>query len=146
MKPLKHQLTIAILLLTIAGFAQNNFSYAYDNAGNRITRKIITINGNKSAAAQDSSRKTEQYNDALGEMKITIYPNPTKGQLVMKIENLPDNTATRADVFDYSGRAICSVEKLTGYNTIDISSQAPGNYIMRIIAGDKVSSWTIVKQ
>ena len=73
-----------LFTFSIAGMSQNIVSYAYDNAGNRISRKIVGLNSNPThakATVENSLPVQEQ----LGDSKITIYPNPTKGTLAVEI-------------------------------------------------------------
>ena len=87
----------------------------------------------------------EVYTDALSETLITIYPNPTRGLLTVKISNMPQHSASSLTLFDMQGKVITQQPSLTEENKLDISAQPPGTYIMRIAVGDEDVSWKIVK-
>jgi hypothetical protein len=73
---------------------------------------------------------------------LVIYPNPTKNELnISSTENLQDAIYT---IFDINGRRILNA-KLT-QNTIDVSVLNTGNYILRIVSGNKIKSQKFIKQ
>jgi len=76
-------LLFSFLLILSSGMAQNMVSYAYDNAGNRISRKIVLMGSNPSHVKK--SADPVPVEDQLGDRKITVYPNPTRGALAVEI-------------------------------------------------------------
>ena len=88
----------------------------------------------------------EIYTDALSETLITIYPNPTKGLLTVKMSNMPQHSASSLTLFDMQGRVITQQQTLSDENKLDISAQPAGTYIMQIAVRDETTSWKIVKQ
>ena len=147
--------------------AQTTFSYEYDNAGNRRNRTIEMKSPAMTPPPQDSTdvvienpeegitdlqnpengeeAPPKVYTDALAETQITIYPNPTKGLLTVKIANLPQQSVSNLTLFDMLGKVITQ-QSLSDDNKLDISAQAAGTYIMQIAVGDEVTSWKIIKQ
>jgi hypothetical protein len=82
----------------------------------------------------------------LGEMVITLYPNPTKGQLMVQITHMPDNTMGEITLYDLSGRLV-TVQNTVNENTmLDLSVQPLGIYVLRIRVGGKVSEWKVIKE
>ena len=160
-------LLIAILCcISISAGAQTKWSYEYDNAGNRLNRTIImpamippptppqdsieTIIeevGNPIASVQNTETGDEKsqkiYTDVLSETQITIYPNPTKGELSVESGEL---RVDNVEIFDIMGRK----QKAEGrrqneilnsplnliqgsiLNSIDISHLPTGIYFIRI--------------
>jgi len=96
-------------------------------------------NGNENEKSQ------EIYTDVLLETLITIYPNPTKGLLAVKISNLPQQSVSSLTLFDMQGKVIIQ-QSLSDENRLDISAQSAGTYIMQIAIGDEITSWKIIKQ
>ena len=88
----------------------------------------------------------EIYTDALSETLITIYPNPTRGLLTVKMSNMPQHSASSLMLFDMQGKVITQQPSLAEENKLDISAQPVGTYIMQIAVGDENVSWKIVKQ
>ena len=128
-------------------------TYTYDNCGNRIKREIIIVTFNDPACMstykndttnKDSinkvssfARKNNLNNNAnydsttheskLGNQKITVFPNPTLGQLNVTITPIQSNLQSRLFVFDLQGKVLYNKENLTESNSIDITSLPSGN-------------------
>jgi len=85
-----------LIAFTINGIGQNIVSYAYDNACNRITRKIVLLCSNPMHIKIDTIAPAP-VEEQLGERKITVYPNPTKGELKVDITggNIKDEISIR---------------------------------------------------
>jgi len=142
-------------------------SYGYDDSGNRTSRTINMRAPENTPPPQDSTENViedeedivayiqdmenedqipqEVYTDALSETLITIYPNPTRGLLTVKMSNMPQHSASSLTLFDMQGKVITQQQSLAEENKLDISAQPPGTYIMRIAVGDENVSWKIVK-
>jgi hypothetical protein len=153
--------------------AQQSVSYGYDASGNRISRTIVmsmlapppqdsteNIVENEEIIAgvgqdvqdtvQNNTADEEEiplkiYTDVLAETQISIYPNPTKGLLTVKIPDLPEHSASSLTLFDMHGRVIAQKRQLSAENKLDISAQPAGTYIMQIAVGDEAVSWKIIK-
>lgn len=68
-----------------------------------------------------------------------IYPNPAHNLVYIDIETIPD----RIEILDLTGR----VKQISGpATTVDISSLAPGMYLLRVCAKDEILSSMLVKQ
>ncbi len=159
--------SLLIFLGIFPAGAQNTVQYGYDASGNRISRTIVMKQ--MAPAPQDSSENAikeqeamanvpgqfddnqnaafqEIYADMLSEAAITIYPNPTKGQLSVRITNLPQNTTSALELFDIRGRSLVRKEAVSEYNELDISHQPVGTYLMQITIGSSVTTWKIIRQ
>jgi len=124
---------------------QQIVSYAYDNAGNRISRKIVNITpppSHAKKAVEDPIPVEEQ----LGERKITIYPNPTKGSLAVEITGGSDKDELRIVLISAQGIQLQNLKVEKGINPIDMHTYPPGWFILRVQAGDKVTEFKIIKQ
>jgi len=126
----------------------NNIHFEYDDYGNRTSRYIVIdkigqVDDSLQVAAEDNENVFE---DQLGEIKIKIFPNPTTGILKIQIQNLPDNAKSSITVISTSGGTIFSKSPLMSDGTVDLTSYANGVYFLNIIIGEKVTSWTIIKQ
>jgi hypothetical protein len=135
-------LLVSMIFNTIL-FAQPKVCYSYDNAGNRINRTICL----KSIPVQgDSTAVTQPITENLGEMAITLYPNPTKGQLTIKVTNLPDDAKAEIVLSDMTGRLLLKQSAIKETTRLDLSSHPSGIYVLKIRIGDKVSEWKVIKE
>ncbi|MDR0988107.1 MAG: T9SS type A sorting domain-containing protein [Prevotellaceae bacterium] len=116
--------------------------YCYDDAGNRTVRKEITLETRSNAGDADESL----YEDALAEMQIRIYPNPTKGMLRVDISGMEDLTGARIALYNLSGALLQQYTEVASSNVIDMSSRPAGVYVMRITYGECITNWKIIKE
>ena len=135
---------ITILLLLTARLQAQKVCITYDKAGNRTNRTICLKS--KEATSDSVSIAKIPITENMGEMLITLYPNPTKGQLTIQITNITCETEGALELYDLSGRLVI-VQKTVGESTmLDISRYPLGIYLMRIRICDKVSEWRIIKE
>lgn len=135
---------ITILLLLTARLQAQKVCITYDKAGNRTNRTICLKS--EEATSDSVSIAKIPITENMGEMVITLYPNPTKGQLTIQITNITCETEGALELYDLSGRLVI-VQKTVGESTmLDISRYPLGIYLMRIRACDKVSEWRIIKE
>jgi hypothetical protein len=123
--------------------AQTTFNYTYDDAGNRVLRQVVELrsmqsNSNDSIALQEST--------TLGEMQISIMPNPTAGLLQINISNLPANAEGGITLWDLQSKEILKQTGIFANNPINLSQQPKGTYLMQIRVGKQRSEWKVVKE
>ncbi len=93
----------------------------------------------------------QTFEDVIDKTDITIYPNPTKGQMVVKVEKLPsaarpaEGVKSGIQLFDLQGRLVFETFKLSTYTNVDITHAGAGTYVMRISVGGKTTEWKVVK-
>ncbi len=97
-----------------------------DNATGHIINATEVVLGNVS------------INNAT-ESKYSIYPNPTNG--IVTVEGTKD---AQINVYNMIGEIIYSNDKSNENTTIDLSSFAAGNYIVKIISNDEVTTQKII--
>lgn len=74
---------------------------------------------------------------ALFEDKLTIYPNPTKGNLTMEWQNTANVTVTNIIISDMSGRVIpINYNNQNTVARVDLSNQITGVYLVRFMLND----------
>ncbi|MDP4272681.1 MAG: T9SS type A sorting domain-containing protein [Bacteroidota bacterium] len=126
----------------------DTISYMYDNAGNRVLR-TITLPKKKSAlvAKTDTSNtKKQMFEEKLGQQKILIYPNPTKGNLTVEIQGYDKEKNSALYLFNISGKILISQKTVNSNMSLDLSNYQAGDYILKIILGNKISTWKIIKE
>ena len=102
---------------------------------------IIEINEKEDYLTLES-----KYNEELGGQIITIYPNPTGGAFAVGITNIPDGIKRKMVLYSMSRKELFLKEDFDELTEIDVSTQQSGTYILKIILGDKQTTWKIVKE
>jgi hypothetical protein len=121
---------------------QDNVTYRYDAAGNRISRTIII----PSRAASFDEEKPVVYSEIFSDIQLKIYPNPTNGLLKVEIYNLPEDQMAQIWIYAMSGQLIASFKDVSSTVNINISNQPAGMYLMKIVAGKFQTEWKIIKK
>lgn len=131
---------ICCLLVTIVVNSQQYLSYAYDDAGNRISRTIFL--GSKSAAVQQQ----EEIKEIIATQEIKIYPNPVESILSVSVTGF-DNTIS-GDYFIYNlTGGLLKREKIKSEHTIlDLSSFSSGTYLLQVLINGEKAVWKIIKE
>ena len=141
---MKHlYLLFSFLLILFSGVAQT-VSYGYDNAGNRISRKIVPLK--TAQAAKKNPETLAPVEDKLGERKITIYPNPTQGALAVEITGGDAKDAIHLSLFSAQGVQLQNLKVTATTTPVDMSAYPGGWYILHVQAGEKVTEFKIIKQ
>lgn len=138
-------LLLFLALFPMTGMAQNIVSYAYDNAGNRISRKIVLLSSNPTHVKKDTIAPAPAE-EQLGTRKITVYPNPTKGALTVEIAGGNDKDEIQIVLISAQGIQLKALKADTGTTPVDMHLYPSGWYILRVKAGDKVTEFKIIKQ
>ena len=144
MKATKFITFIILMACATISEAQTRLAFSYDAAGNRVKREIIL--GRSSKSKIDSTLSIKPITELIGEMKITIYPNPTKGQLSVGIANMPQNTSGEIKIYNIVGKVIQQLKTLGPLNQFDFSVYPTGIYVLYIKVGQNESKWKIIKQ
>ncbi|MEI7502816.1 MAG: T9SS type A sorting domain-containing protein [Paludibacter sp.] len=139
-------LFLFLSLISMTGISQNIVSYAYDNAGNRISRQVVNLTPPPTHAKKQTDTIPAPVKEELGDRKISIYPNPTKGALGVDITGGDNKDELTITLFSAQGVQLQRIKAVAGMNPLEMSAYAPGWYIMRIKAGDKLTEFKIVKQ
>jgi hypothetical protein len=146
-----HKTTNRILLILFllsflsTGIAQNIVSYAYDNSGNRISRKIVLLSSNPTHVKKDTIAPAP-VEEEMGDRKILVYPNPTKGALAVEINGGNDKDNIRILLISAQGIQLKNLKVTMETTAIDMHLYPPGWFILRVLAGDKVTEFKIIKE
>lgn len=157
-KPLQHKtniqsmnmkkmlLPLLTLLFCVQAFTQTyKTEFTYDNAGNRVSRKVIVLNNVQSRAADPEPDSPLQ--DELSKRKITIHPNPTRGMLTVELSGGQQEDMHKVQVYTSGGQLIIS-EAITGNGSLgaDLSAYLPGIYLLLVSTGKEQAQYKIIKQ
>jgi len=122
-------------------------SYAYDLAGNRISRKLVYLDSNPSHVKQAfSDSYPEPAEEKMGDRIIKLYPNPTKGVLAVEIRGGNPDEGIRIILYSSQGTMLQDKAFEPDITSIEMSSYPTGWYILRVITGDKTKEFKIIKQ
>ncbi len=125
--------------------------YEYDNAGNRMVRKVIELPApdymyNNTASDSVGHIDSSYYIDNVQDYIIKIYPNPTSSLIYVDIEG--DNADKNAilSVYNISG-SLLFTKQITGNNTmVDLSNCSVGVYLVIMQLKDEKTTWKVIKK
>lgn len=139
-------MTLVIPLFLGISLHAQTLKYTYDVAGNRLSRvKVVDMSGGTKSISGDLRK--DKVEDVVNELKVTIYPNPTKGIMRIDVEGVELKPTSCIKIYSSGGALVRSVERLSTSNVIDISSQLVGLYMMQIVLdSEHVSVWKIIKE
>jgi hypothetical protein len=145
---------ILVCAFIINPIKSQSFSYSYDNAGNRIKRMVIVIPNQSGASIFDpqtqslskAAQTDKKVNDELSGSEITIYPNPTRGEIVIRISPITPEMEGILEVYSLDGKLILALSQFQEYNLVDLTNVVPGNYILKLSIANKEKSYMIVKK
>jgi len=142
----------------VKGDDNTKIKFSYDPSGNQIRRENVinmsapapsssNMKSSGSQATETASAEIQKFEDSVDEMKITIYPNPTKGMLRVDVSGRKIPADAKIIIYNVSGAVILRLNGVSESNMVDISEQPAGAYIMKISLGtEQISSWKIIKE
>lgn len=141
---MRYLILLLLLIVTSLGcFAQGKVVYTYDAAGNRESRYVDLT---KSAQISDNTDGwNDPFIDMMGEQKIKIYPNPTKGRLKLEIPMELHESIKSIHVFDMNGKELIRKNKPGPLVEINLQSYADGIYLLKIYSTSETREWKIKK-
>jgi len=141
----KTGILLAFLAMCMFSYSQT-IHYGYDSSGNRTNRDILLKSTRNADNKVNEEQNQKPFRGQLGDIEITIYPNPSKGELTIEIENLPEDPVGWIGVYDMSGKLVFQQIELVQSNLVNLSSSDDGMYILRIVVGDDITEWKILKE
>ena len=150
MKHLTFLLIFTSVLLSIPAAAQTAFEY--DAAGNcTIKYKTVTIPLRAQAQPADttnieSAEIPAALEDLIGNVKITISPNPTKGVLQIDIQNKSAELFVNYQLNQLDGKQIINGKTTDNPLLLNLSGYAAGVYLLRLTIDEKSEIYKIIKQ
>lgn len=128
--------------------------YIYDDSGNRTKRyitKSLTIDTaafykEKNDSIADNPETPYNWDEEKKDaFEVLVYPNPTTGILEIELPKLKTNQISYLYLYTLTGNLVKQMEKLQKRQSIDISDQPVGIYILRITSDDKTVLRKIIK-
>jgi hypothetical protein len=144
---------VIILLLSINAKSQNLIiHFSYDDNGNRIKRwvtvlKIMEQDSIDTLMVRDSNLRKNLAGTYLDlEELISVFPNPSEGFLTLEIKEILPGACANVRLFTLSGQEMLQQNACNSLNTIDVTSLAPGSYILVVRSGTRTSKWKIIRE
>jgi len=147
-----------LLCLTIPLFclAQNSLTtvYEYDNAGNRISRKVINLQSappaQQMAVAEDFPKagpvEPEYFVEEIARMEMKIYPNPATERITLEISNWDDLQTGTFKLFSFNGQLLQEQPVHSPATSISLAGLSKGAYILKVRMNNRTESLKIIKQ
>lgn len=117
-------------------------TFGYDANGNRTSRATLFLK-NSDALNADS---TKQIFNLMNDVKVIISPNPTKGHLKIKIENLDEGVKPELYLHSVKGEQLYKNEYISNINEVDLSQYQDGVYFLSLIISGEKETWKVIKQ
>ncbi len=116
--------------------------FTYDSSGNRVgVYRQIVLRGEEQS--QDFDHQPRRHDLSL--RRVTIYPNPTEGQLSVEITGAESFNGASITIYGASGSIIYYDSELDSVNDIDLTPCPNGIYLLIIRIDGETSSWKIIK-
>lgn len=135
---------ILLLFTAFQLFAQTyKVVYEYDDAGNRVSRVVISLDS-RAKSVDDTISPLEQE---LNQCKISVFPNPTKGFLHLEISAGEVNCCYDFTLYSSSGQQMLNKKQIGNGNvSLDLSAFNAGIYILILKYEEEVVQYKIIKQ
>ena len=135
------------VLLSTGAFVINAFAdrivYNYDAAGNRLSaQRQILFSPSRTTGVDE----IKSYNDSLSNARITIYPNPTEGDLRIDIAGIDNFERSEVTIHSSNGAVLSKISPLTASNEVDMTTYEDGIYLFVIRINDETTTWKIIKK
>lgn len=135
-----------LLIACASSYAQSNQAIVmkYDANGNRTNKKVITLSQTRSLSESQDEEIFE--NEFIGEKEIRVYPNPTKGQLQIKIIGTNANLPKTITLIGMNGTILIRKSASDNDYTLDLSPLYSGMYILSVQMEDMKKEFKIIKE
>ena len=161
-------LQILFFLCFTNSWGQTYIEYLYDDSGNRTDRQIVMsakiadtslvhkdslITHNDSLMHNDSihqptltaANNNVLFTEQVGEIKVSVFPNPTNGKLTLKVNSIQELTDAKYFIYTESGVLLTQSVFDNTEQVVDFTTFSVGNYILKIMFKDTNKTFKIVK-
>ena len=138
----------AVLSSQYSTASADNIVFEYDAAGNCIEKyKTIVVPRAQSVIPADEwFEDLILTDDAFGEVRVIIYPNPTQGFLKIEFQNKPTELPVNYRLTEMNGRPVSNGTTVGHFLTLDLSGFATGVYFLNLTMNGKSETYKIIKQ
>ena len=139
---MRKSLLLLSILYVLTLNAQQKLSYAYDSAGNRISRTIVMTARNANVGMQEDMF----FEEHIADKQLKIYPNPVKEQLTIEIPGHDSTEKAEYILLNMSGAVLKRDRISSEITTVDMNRFVTGTYVLNIIINGERTVWKIIKQ
>ena len=156
----KERIILTLITLIIIGqsiFAQSVLPrvYEYDEAGNRVLRKVLVFKSaeidtsdvlvydNENLSLQ-SAPKCEMYDEQIEDVSVLVFPNPTIGIVTIRFNKAV--TKGSFQLFSLSGQMLMDGRVKDWETILDLSSLSAGTYLLKYNIESRTDTWKIIKR
>lgn len=138
-------LLIGLLLSSSPVWSQETTVHiTYDDCGNRVLRHLDIEKIEENGKAVEAGGLLEVASDYIGGLEVFLYPNPTGGNVTVKLSD--DNDSPLDAVLTTVTGVIVEYYRFDGLqHEFDLSSQPAGVYLLRLVLYNETRTWKIVK-
>ncbi|MDR1758233.1 MAG: T9SS type A sorting domain-containing protein [Bacteroidales bacterium] len=126
--------------------------YMYDAAGNRIARKVWILSSNPTPyyaksgkQATDTLAHPASYEEQVGTVKFTVFPNPTTGIVTLQMQEGTALPAGNIVVCNMTGQVLLQQSLTEARATLDLAHLPPGTYLLKLFINNTSEVWKIIK-
>lgn len=126
---------------------QGDVTFSYDGNGNRILRSITFARmGGNGEKGDDKGSPVVSAKDAFANLEVSIYPNPTHDRVLLSVGDNRRETPVRARLATLAGATLWEGTVTCNVESIDLSGQASGVYLLELNAEGERHVWKVVKR
>jgi hypothetical protein len=137
----------------ISSYSQNQMQrqYEYDASGNRVLRHVLVLS-TRMAQQNDSENDSSEvnsstcYTEQIGALQLSIYPNPTLGQVSVTILNATGSVSGTLRIYTLSGQLLRTHTIETLSSTLDLSGYPAGTYLVKVQLNQNEQARKIIKE
>lgn len=133
----------AAFILIPCWSAAQRLSYAYDSAGNRVSR---TIEFPPPQSVKRQAKDTVSYYEFIGNKEIKLYPNPVQSYLTVNIAGYENDLKGEYSLIDYQGKVLTNGKIESDNFQISMSNYPSGNYLLNLVINGESSIWKLIKK
>ena len=119
-------------------------------AGNEIQgNEVVSTEDGRAGEEIPSGQAVERpcYIDQVGEIQVSLYPNPTRGSFHVRVHVDGPETMIRYSLYDMAGRLLqTGILSSAGETVIDMEGQGSGTYLFEMGVEGQRQVWRVVKQ
>lgn len=138
---------IGLFSLCYCMYSQSEFTFTYDAAGN-LTQRTYVVNMQASQARKNVNNDNTDSTNVVAlsdKLKVTIFPNPTKGELKIQVSGVENNAEVDLALYNPNGQVLLRQKGQQGLSEMDLSGYPAGWYLLKVQSGTTVLNFKIVK-